>query len=265
MPSRRLLLVTRSPFIAAIVLSLTATVAQAQLVPYDNFAGPKLDAEKWSGRQFVTREDGTGSLLEVQREITPLETLVLQARSVGGDASNSGLFTAENALLFRHSKRLTDIAFTAFVRSAQVAGCTGGADAAVSARGVFPLFDDGSGDVVAIVEVTRSSASPAAFDVVASLVHRGAEAETILGYAWLGSVDVNVKVKLRVKWDPANSVVRINKDGDIAAALGYANVIASEPRARKYLGAWTSVPDCLSGTAPTAAITALFNNVRVNP
>ena len=257
-------LAARSVLVSVLMLLLSAVAAQAQLVPYDTFTGPRLDADKWSGRQFVTREDGTGSLLETQREITPVETLVLQARAVGGDRSDTGIYSAENALLFRHSNRLSDIAFVVAVRSAQVTGCASGAGAAVAARGVFPLFNDGAGDVVAIVELQRSSYG-AAFDVLGWLVHRAAEGETVLGAVALGSADAGVKVRLRVKWDAAKNVVRFQRDGDVlVAAIPYANAVAGNAGARKYLGAWTSVPDCTTGAAPTAAITALFNNVRVN-
>jgi hypothetical protein len=251
----------RPALIVLFAFLMSGGTAQAQLVPYDSFVGPKLDADKWRGRQFVTREDGTGALLEIQREITPVETLILQARAVGGDASDTGLFTAENALQFRHSSKLSDIAFAVVVRSAQVTGCAIGADAAVGARGVYPLFNDGTGDVVAIAEVTRTSST--ALEVLASLVHRSAEGDTVLGSVSLGAADLNVRVRLRVKWDAANSAVRVHRDA-AAAVLPYANTVVSAAGARKYLGAWTSVPDCTDGTTPTAGIAALFNNVRVN-
>lgn len=251
------------PALIVLVASLVSGgTAEAQLVPYDSFAGPKLDADKWRGRQFVTREDGTGALLEIQREVTPVETLILQARAVGGDASDTGLFTAENALQFRHSSKLSDIAVAVVVRSAQVTGCAIGADAAVGARGVYPLFNDGTGDVVAIAEVKRTSST--ALEVLASLVHRSAEGDTVLASVSLGEAALNVRVRMRVKWDAANSAVRFQRDAAAAAVLPYANTVVSAAAARKYLGAWTSVPDCTDGTTPTAAIAALFNNVRVN-
>lgn len=259
----RLSWVIRSAFIPVFLLLVTSA-AQAQLVVYDSFAGPKLDADKWIGRDFATRQGGTGSLLEIQREITPIETLVLQARSVGGDASDTGLFSAENALVFRHSHRLADISFVLSVRSAQATSCSASGNAAVAARGVYPFFNDGSGDVIAIIEAVRSTASSASLEVVGSLIHRGEAGDELLGSVSLGFAELNTKMKLRVKWDAAGSRVRFSRD-DVGGALAYTNVPVADAQGRKYLGANTIVPDCTGGAVSSAAITALFNNVRVNP
>jgi hypothetical protein len=103
---------------------LTAPVAQAQLVVYDDFTAPRIDASKWVGRQLQTKSGGTGDLLEVQREVTAAQALVLQARAVGGKGRGwRVVFTTENALLLRHAGVVNDIAFDVLVKRAETAGC----------------------------------------------------------------------------------------------------------------------------------------------
>src|SRR3982751_830008 len=95
--------------------ALMAPVAQAQLVVYDDFSAPQLDAGRWVGRQLQTRAGGTGDLLEVQREVNSTQALVLQARAVGGKGVDGGLFTAENALFLRRPGAVNDLSLDVLV------------------------------------------------------------------------------------------------------------------------------------------------------
>lgn len=45
----------RRALFAAALLALTAPVAQAQLVVYDDFTAPRIDASKWVGKQLQTK------------------------------------------------------------------------------------------------------------------------------------------------------------------------------------------------------------------
>lgn len=258
---RRLLLVPA-------LLALTAPMVQAQLVVYDDFNGGRIDETRWVGRQLVTNDGGTGSLLEIQREVTNAQVLMLQARVVSGKGEGPGRYSVDNALMFQDSNSLNEIAFDAAIRRVDVFSCAVGADAEAGARGVFPLFNDGLGDVIAIIGMMRSSRSNAPvgeLDVFASLVHRTEEADTPLGFASLGTTTVGRSVRLRTRWDPVRNRVRFQRDADPLASIDYVNpVIAGPGRPRKHLAVTASVGDCSSGSASAAAVAA-FDNVRVNP
>ena len=258
----------RNGLLTLAAVALMAPAASAQLVLYDDFAGPQIDAAKWAGRHYVTRDGGTGTALETRREITPGQVLLLQSRAVGGDSSNSGTFTIQNALALRRPNTITEIAFTTWIRSLEVSGCAGGADSSAGVRGVFPLFSDGTGDVIAVAEVRRSSSSIAAddeADVVASLVHRAAGVDTVLASVYLGSAELDERVRLRVRWEEKLSRVKFQRGADPVVIVGYAQPFVATPSApAKYLATLANVADCTTGPAPTAAVVALFNNVRVN-
>jgi hypothetical protein len=262
---QKLLTGGRLPLIAGLFLSMTAPVAQAQLIVYDDFATARIDESRWTGRQITTRTGGTGSLLEIQREVTNAQALVLQTRVVGGSGAEGGGYSVDNALAFRHSQALSEIMFDVVVRRAEAGSCSLG-NATASARGVFPLFNDGLGDVVAIVGVSRSAnagTAPANLDVVASLVHRTDTEETSLGSMVLGSTTIGQRVRLRMRWDPANDRVRFRRDAEALVSIDYSNPEAAEPtRPRKYLSATSSVSDCAAGSS-SAAVTAAFDDVRV--
>lgn len=253
-------------FLLCLMLALVAPAAEAQLVLFDDFAAARLDAEKWAGRQFITRDGGSGNVLEIQREATG-QAVVLLTRVVGGTASDSGSFSAENALAFRRARNLTEILFTARVRQLELAGCAAGSGAEAGVRGVFALFNDGLGDVVATIGMSRSSASAAPAEeltVVASLERRTAEGTTPLGSVVLGSAAVGQNVRLRMRWEPARNRVRFQRETDALVAIDYSVAAASAPdRARKYLGAIASAGECASAAA-SALVEASIGAVRVN-
>src|SRR3982751_6238833 len=141
----------RLAMLAAVLLGSAVPSAQAQLVSYDDFTAGRIDDSRWTGRQFTTRTGGTGDLLEIQREVTKAQALVLQSRVVGGAKVDGGVFSVDNALVFRHSQAISEIAFDVMVQRADVRGCTSGEDATAGARGVFPLFNDGNGDGVGVI------------------------------------------------------------------------------------------------------------------
>lgn len=258
---RRLLLI-------GALLALTAPMAEAQLVVYDDFSSGRIDETRWVGRQLVTNDGGTGALLEIQREVTNAQVLMLQARVVSGKGGEPGRYSVDNALMFHDAKALNEIAFDVVIRRVDVSSCTAGADAEAGARGVFPLFNDGLGDVVAIVGVTRSSSSNAPageLDVTASLVHRTDQGDAPLGFLSLGPATLGRSVRLRTRWDPARNRVRFQRDADPLASIDYLNpVIAGPGRPRKHLAVTASVGDCSAGSA-SAAVVAALDNVRVNP
>jgi hypothetical protein len=257
---RRLLLV-------GVLLALSAPVVEAQLLVYDDFTAARIDETRWVGRQLVTNGGGTGSLLEIQREVTNAQVLMLQTRVVSGKGLEPAPYSVDNALVFRDSNALNEIMFDVVVRRVDVSGCTAGPAAEAGARGVFPLFNDGLGDVVAIVGVSRSSASNAPvgeLDVAASLVYRTDEGDTLLGYLALGSTTLGRSVRLRTRWDPARNRVRFQRDAEPLVSIDYTNpVIAGPGRPRKHLAAAASVSDCPSGRA-SAGVVAAIDNVRVN-
>jgi len=257
----------RLAMLAAVLLGSAVPSAQAQLVSYDDFTAGRIDEARWTGRQFTTRAGGTGDLLEIQREVTKAQALVLQSRVVGGTKADGGVFSVDNALVFRRSQPINEIVFDVTVQRAEVRACGSGQDAAAGARGVFPLFNDGNGDVVAIIGVMASPESAVAaseLEVVASLVQRTAAGDVALGTLALGPAAADRAVRLRTRWDAAKNRVRFQKDADAVMAIDYLNPVIAPADAPKYLSTLTSVSDCTAhGTS--AAVVALFDNVRINP
>ena len=241
-----------------------APVAQAQLVLYDDFSGARLDPARWNGKQNVTNVGG-GDLLEVQREINAAQqALVLQARVIGSTGWDGGVFSAENALALRHPNSVSDIAFDVTVRKIDFGGCQAGPDAEASARGVFALFNDGGGDVIAIVSVGRSSSDAAQdLSVSASLVYVAGDGTKELGSISLGSAIPGQTVKLRARWEQAKNRVRFGRDDAALAQIDYTNAVVDKAgRPGKYFGALATVPQCTAG-AGNALVLASFDNVRV--
>jgi hypothetical protein len=258
----------RRTLLAGALLALTAPLVHAQVVIYDEFTGSRIDESRWVGREVVTREGGRGSLLEIQREVTSAQALVLQTRVASEKGDETGRYAVDNALMFQHAQALSEIVFDAAVRRIDVEGCAAGAEAEAGVRGVFALFNDGLGDVVAVVRVSRSSASTAPageLQVDASVVHRTDQGESLLGYVSLGSTTLGRQVRLRTRWDPARNRVRFQRDAESLVAIDYTNpVIAAPGRPRKYLAATAAVSDC-SASPTSAAVVAAIDNVRVNP
>ena len=260
--------VAGASLLVGVILALMAPVVEAQVVIYDDFNSPRIDENKWVGRQLIARAGGTGDLLEIQREITNAQALVLQARVVGGSISDNGAVSVENALAFRHARGLSEIVFDVAVRKLDVASCQGGSAASGGARGVFGLFDDGLGDVVADIGLSRSSPSGAPtneLEVTASLVHQTAEGETVLGFVSLGTAYLGQQIRLRMRWEPGRNRVRFQRDAEPLVTIDYANPVLGEPgRPKKYLAVGSVVPECAAAPA-RAAVVAAFDNVRVNP
>jgi len=252
----------RRALLVGALLALTASAAQAQQVIYDDFSAARIDASKWVGRQFQTRAGGNGDLLEVQREVTSAQALVLQARAVGAKGTDGGLYTAENALLLRRAGVVNDIAFDVVVKKAEATGCATATASQAAARGVFTLFNDGEGDVMAIVQVGNAG-TPGGLDVSASLVRRVADADSVLASLALGSANLGDQIKLRVRWDAANNQVKFLRDGLVGGMAQYTNPVVSSAGRPKYLSVLTSVADC-GVTGSSAAIVAQFDNVRIN-
>lgn len=258
---------TRHALLAAVLVASAVPMAEAQLVSYDDFTAGRIDETRWTGRQFTTRTGGTGDLLEIQREVTKAQALVLQTRVVGGTSADGGGFSVDNALVFRHSHAISDITFDVTVHRADVRRCWTDQDAAAGARGVFPLFNDGAGDVIAIVGVMASSGPGGAaseLEAVASLVHRTAEGDVPLGTLALGPAAADRPVRLRTRWDAARNRVRFQKDADAVMAIEYVNPVIGPAALPKYLAATSSVTDC-SEHRTSAAVLAMFDNVRINP
>jgi hypothetical protein len=255
-------------FALAASIALVASAAEAQLIIYDDFSTPRLSADRWEGRQIVTSDGGTGSALEIQRGIQN-SRLVLDMRATGGISGGGGTITSENALLFANPNRLTEIAFKVALGQTEVTGCAAGGEAVSGARGVYALFNDGTGDVIATIEAGRSSAGATdLLEVVGSLVHRDDTGTSSIGTVSLGSWPAAQAVRLRVKWDPAHSAVLFQKDGEAAVSIAYTTAVVGPAfRSRKYLASFVTVTDCAAGPASNARALALINNVivRVNP
>ena len=86
-----------------------------------------------------------------------------------------------------------------------------------------------------------------------------------IGSVDLGPVAIGAKVTLRTSWDPANNRVDFQRDNEPIQTVTYdvddSNIVSSPFVLMEAVG---FVPNCTVGT-PTAVISALFDNVFINP
>ena len=252
-------------FLITILLILTVSRSHAQLMLYDDFSANVLDETKWTGRH--SSDGGSGTTLESRREIDA-GRLALETRAVGGNTGSTELHFSGNGLLFRNPNTLMEISFEVLVRELEVTTCPVGPPSWATARGLYSLFNDETGDVSVSVEVRRSSnvTQPTnTLEVVAILFHRSPSADTTLAFDILGAAKINQKIALRMKWDPANSRVEIQKDKQAVSLLPYANTVIAPSTGEKSLGVLGIVSDCFGSPLPKASLLAFFDNVRVNP
>lgn len=251
-----------------LIALLSTTQAQARLVKYDDFSGKELDGMKWAGVHTDFDLGGTGIALDTQRRVANGK-LWMEMRAVGRSLSDFGARFIENALYFAHPERLTEISFKINVPEFEATGCPAGGSSFALARGFYSLFNDGTGDVMALIGLDRSSASTDPRRILqasAILLHRAQSGDSIIGFEALGEVRRKQTVVLRTRWSEMESLVEFQLNNDTPVIVPYTNVVASPPSIDfKSLSVSSVVSDCLSGPAPTAALEARIDDVFVNP
>ena len=87
-----------------------------------------------------------------------------------------------------------------------------------------------------------------------------------LGSVDLGPVTVGAPLTLRMSWDPANNRVDFQRNNEPVQSVLY-TVDDSDPIASPFVlvEAVGFVANCTVGARPTAVVSALFDNIFINP
>jgi hypothetical protein len=238
--------------LAAIAGGVEPAFGQATL--YENFSAPALRADRWRTDQF---ESGPGSGLETLRLVTG-GTLLLAHRVAGDRTTDVGSHISA-ARLFFNTPAGGGLKFDVAMLAVAAVGCTtpGANFTDVEARGWTQLFFNGVDVVSAVIALVRLS------DV--DEVH-AVGALPGIGGVDLGVVAVGAPVSLRLNWDRANNRVDFQRNDNPVQSVAYDlddSLAVESPFV--VFEAVAFVPSCTAATAPTGVVTALFDNVFINP
>jgi hypothetical protein len=254
----------------------SSVCAAGPLILYDDFRGPRIDPNKWTGIW-----GDFSDLREMTREITGEprrrdRALRVSMRSYANTWDDSGGLGGPFGLLFTQPDRVTEVAFTATVRAAEAIGCTtnpGMAAAVAEFRGQF--FNDGTGtagsqgDVQVALTINRFATDLGGAMEVQAFYNRCDDpycgSQTNLGWGSLGYVYPGQPVRLRVKWDQPNHQFIFRMDNQPAFVSPY-TVSDTTPAsgAFRYIGLTRILPNCTTTPRPTAMVDARFSDVYVN-
>jgi hypothetical protein len=252
---------------------MTIGTARAQSTLYDDFSAKEINAALWTSQQ-----SGSGGLDLIRQ---PLSGKLLMSFRVVGDASPSaGQKASHSQLRFRNGSGINTIRFGLTVRSFAVLGCeAAGADSSRSLAGFFSaLFNDGSstgpgdqtGDIGAFIFLQRASDSIDPADhlrVVAGIIRcAGAACSPVedIGLLDLGTVPQYHNASLGLSWEAAEKRVLFQKNDEPVQLVNYTQDVVS-PRGFRVLEVRGEAASCDVAGGPFAKITAVFDNVFVNP
>ncbi len=265
----------RTLFSVIIVMLLMPVSAPGQtlaLILYDDFSTTAFNPDKWIGS-----EGGTFGGRDARRIIQDGK-FTLAYRGYGESTSDSGANSPRLRLNFSNPPAVSTIKVKARVDAVDLLGCVANPTLSLaSARIAAYLFNsdtpvpgDHTNDVFATLRVGRTSDSPDPAGVLrvrSSLFHcadPGCFAGTTLDSDDLGTITLGQFATLSVRWDPANNRVLFKRDSTQVVST-YAVPDTSPPGSDlKRIEAALTVPHCTSPPRPTAAITAVFDNVFVN-
>ena len=247
------------------VLTLLAMGSQshAQSVEFDGFDHRLyLDPDKWFASQY---QSGSGAGLELVRELRRNE-LFLSHRVVGAISSARGSHLSGNQVNLR-IETISAIQFDVSVWKFNAGGCPEvGSDTSYAiAAGVIALFNDGRGDVRALIEARRESSSlesPSYLRLVAYLTH---DVDQTFAFQDLGRLRRFDAARLRMQWDPTLDRVIFQVDSQPVVALGYLRDDSRPPvNPIAALGVVGWAANC-TVQRQVAEITATFDNVFMDP
>lgn len=264
--------------LSVFVATSGSVFADDTLVLYDNFNAKRLDPERWFG--FSTWGAST-PILEAARKIED-GRLHMATRGYGDTATNTGSVPRYHGVNFTRPETVTTIETTVKVRDYEFVGCPGNsAFSQVRARikGYFfnvtdtPTDGSAEGDLLAQVRVVRDSKSTDKPDVLRVTSHldlcedQGCFQTRTLASVDLGSVRVGQKVKIGLKWDRPGHRFVVWRDKHAQVLFDYPPEIEVSPPGAKGKGLDVShwLANCTQETRTTAFVSAVFDDVRVNP
>lgn len=255
------------------IFTTTIETASAQSTLYDDFSGKELNADQW-----ISQQSGSGGLELIRQPL--LGKLVMLHRVTGDTSTSIGQRQSRNELRFRNGSGINTVKFEIKVKDFAVLGCEApGSTISRSLAGFFSaLFNDGSsmnsgdltGDVGAFIFLYRTSDSADPADLLrveAGMIRCASiNCSTVedIGLLDLGSVAKNETVSLWLSWEAAENRVRFQKNNEPIQAVNYsqADVISRGFRVLEVRG---EAANCNIGMRPFAKITAVFDNIFVNP
>lgn len=253
-------------------------ISAAQLVPYDDFNGTRINPEKWhgvegSGGQF------SGPNTEIGRRIMA-NALELHLTSYGGTSSDSGTAAAgNNRLRVNNPGSVTALQADVAVMESQRQDCPANGTPTRTRTMLNGAFfndggstgpDDRTGDVVARIDKQGDRAG----QIIAAVILRCNDPECdttttlnfhIFATKWtLGTTDT-----LKLEWDEFNdrfrAVVNPGSAKQETADLPYSVSDTNPPAfAFKELRIQNQVANCTADRM-RSSIKARFNNVMTNP
>lgn len=263
------------PFTLALALGGMAGAAHSQtLSTYDTFTTTYIVPARWyaeEGKQYG------GIRTEARRAIQDGQ-LRIEAKGYSDNASNVGLSTTRNSVVFANSDQLTAIRSTLTMRTAVAGACAGNTTDFSVARGrIFgfffnagtPISGSNYNDVFAGIQLYRASNSTDAAGVLRVSAFVGICTDdscigsTILASTAMGTTTLNTPVELQVSWDAANNRFNFQRNSETVVPLNY-TVADTQPASFpvKRLEISNQVAHC---TATRAATTGAvdFDNVKI--
>jgi hypothetical protein len=255
------------------LFTTTIEIASAQNTLYDDFSGKELNAGQW-----ISQQSGSGGLDLIRQPL--FGKLVMSHRVTGDTTTSIGQRASRNELRFRNGSGINTVKFEIKVKDFAILGCeVPGSRISRSLAGFFSaLFNDGSstnsgdltGDVGAFIFLYRTSDSadlPDQLRVEAGMVRCASiNCSTVddIGILDLGPVAKNETVSLWLSWEAAANHVLFQKNDGPVQPVPYSQAVVV-PRGFRVLEVRGEAANCNIGTRPFAKITAVFDNIFVNP
>jgi hypothetical protein len=252
---------------------MTVATASAQSTLYDDFSAKELNPDRWTSQQ-----SGTGGLDLIRQPLSG--KLLMTLRVVGDTNPSTGERATHNQLRFRNGSAINTVRFNLTVRGFGVLGCeAAGGGRSRSLAGFFSaLFNDGSssgsgdqtGDVGAFIFLQRASDSADPADllrVVAGIIRctgPACDSHEEIGLLDLGTIPLYHNVGLWLSWEAAAKRVLFQKNDEPIQAVHYGQNVVTI-RGFRVLEVRGEAASCDLGGSPYAKMTAVFDNVYVNP
>jgi hypothetical protein len=250
--------------------------SKAQLVLYDDFRSPTIDASKWVsfGPDF--------DVLDAQRQLVGGlgdRHLRLAETAYATTADDFGASGGGFGLYFPRSGDVTEVSFDVTVNDAVAVGCQSNPNGQIvtgaELRGRFfntePFVTSQLGDIEAVIAVNRNATDAGPAMEVLGFYQRcddaGCGARTTLSFNRLGFVLPHVPATLHMKWDQPNHqfVFQLNNKPLVFAPYSVPDTSLPFFGPIRILDLAHVVPHCTTTPRPFASIDAFFDNVRVNP
>jgi len=249
---------------------LTAGNASASPFPlYDNFAAPTVDSSKWYGGEsdYLT--------LDAVREITLGHRLHLAATAYSSPNDDGYSSGGTYGLYFIHPEGITAVSYSVQVDKATATACPTNTGAEVVAgpefRGRF--FNTQAnptsqlGDVEFAIGLDRrpsdGDGAMTASYIYQECANSDCSSRNTIAQGTLGTVPLNQRTTVIVRWDQANHRFLFNINGKKGASRYRLSDSSAPYSAEKEIDVAHVIVDCAATPRPQTTMDAYFDNIRV--